>query len=296
MRQALYEPLVHELIEELHLLGRMLHDIADDVLEHILRQLHIVLEIGKCYLRLDHPELGGMARRIGILRAECRSEGIYITECHAVRLHVELTADRQIDGLSEEVPAVIHRAVLTSRHIVHIQRRDLEHLARALAVAACDDGRVHIYKAPLLKELMYGKCSQRSDSEHRLKRIGSRAQMRHGAQVLQRMALLLERIVRAGRSLYRDLTRLYLKGLLRLGGGDERSPDDESSAYVDLRYLREVVHIVMIYDLYLVEARSVADGQKAECLGVSVGTYPPADRDLRVQILLRVLIYLSYCH
>jgi energy-coupling factor transporter ATP-binding protein EcfA2 len=101
--QALQQPLIHKTVKEIHLLRRVLKHIADDILEHAFRQYHIILQIGKSDLRLDHPELGRMAGRIGVFRPEGRPEGIDVFKRHRIRLYIQLTADRQVCGFSEEI-------------------------------------------------------------------------------------------------------------------------------------------------------------------------------------------------
>ena len=64
MVQAVQQPLVHKLIEERHLLRRIFQDIPENELEHRFRQVHVILQVGKRDLRLDHPEFRRMARRV----------------------------------------------------------------------------------------------------------------------------------------------------------------------------------------------------------------------------------------
>src|SRR5699024_12665551 len=78
--------------------------------------------------------------------------------------------------------------------------------------------------------------------------------MRHGTEVLHGMALLLQRIIRSGSSLYLHLVRLDLKRLLRFRGSDESTCYNNGGAYVQLADLGEVLHGVMIYDLKRIEA------------------------------------------
>ena len=81
MVQTLDQSLVHETVEELHFFRCMLHNVADDIFQHCLSKLHIVLQISECDFRLDHPELSCVAGGVGILCTEGRSEGVDIAEC-----------------------------------------------------------------------------------------------------------------------------------------------------------------------------------------------------------------------
>ena len=78
--QAINETLVDELIEESHLFRSILKNIVDDILDHRFRDFHVIFKICKCHLRLNHPELRCMARGIGILGTECRSECVHVAE------------------------------------------------------------------------------------------------------------------------------------------------------------------------------------------------------------------------
>ena len=140
MLQPLLEALVHEGVEEVDLVGALLHDGADDVLDHGLGHVHVALEVAEGHLRLDHPELGGVALGVGILRPEGGAEGVHVAEGHGEVLGVELAGDGQVGGLAEEVLAVVHLAVLGAGRVLHVQGGHPEHLAGALAVGGGDDG------------------------------------------------------------------------------------------------------------------------------------------------------------
>ena len=81
MVQTLDQSLVHETVEELHFFRCMLHNVADDIFQHCLSKLHIVLQISESDFRLDHPELCCMAGGVGIFCTEGRSKGVDIAEC-----------------------------------------------------------------------------------------------------------------------------------------------------------------------------------------------------------------------
>ena len=196
MVQTLDQPLIHKLVEEVHLLRCILQHVADDVLQHRLCQHHVVCQICKSDFRLDHPELGRMSRRVGILRTEGRSEGIYILKCKRISFHIQLTTDSQIRLFAEKVLAVVHFAVLCQRQIVQIECSYLEHLPRAFTIAARDDRRMHIYKASLLEKGVDRVSDQRPYPEHGLESICPRTQVRDRAQIFKAVPLLLQRIVR----------------------------------------------------------------------------------------------------
>ena len=175
MVQTVQKSLVHEGVEEIHLLGSILQHILNDIFQHGLRKIHVVVQIRESTLRLNHPELRRVTGGIGILRAEGRPEGIDIAEGLGICLAVELSAYRQVRLLAEEILAVIYIALLVQRRILGIQCSHTEHLARALAVASGDQRRVHIDEASLLEEFMDGVCAQGTHAEHCLESIGPRS-------------------------------------------------------------------------------------------------------------------------
>ena len=88
MMKPLQKPLVHKAVKESHLLRGIFQHISDNILEHPLRQKHIVLQVGKGNLRLDHPELRRVAGRVGIFRAERGAKGVDLFKSHGIRLAV----------------------------------------------------------------------------------------------------------------------------------------------------------------------------------------------------------------
>jgi hypothetical protein len=69
--------------------------------------VHIILQIGKGDLWLDHPELGQVSGRVGALCAEGRAECVDGTEGAGVVLAVELAGDGEERRLTEEVCGVV---------------------------------------------------------------------------------------------------------------------------------------------------------------------------------------------
>ena len=88
MIQTVKKALVYEGIEEIHLLRSILQHIADDIFEHRLSHLHIVVKICECHLRLDHPKFCCMTSSVGILCTEGRSKCINVAECLCIGLTV----------------------------------------------------------------------------------------------------------------------------------------------------------------------------------------------------------------
>ena len=164
-----------------------------------------------------------MTGRVGRLGAEGGAEGVDVAEGHGEDLGVELAGHRQRHGLAEEVLAEIGLALIRQRAGVGIDGGDAEHLARALGVAAGDQRGVHVQVALVVEEAVDGLGRHGAHPEGALEQVGPGPEVLDGAQVLQRVALLLERVVRWALAHHGDLLRLQLEGLLVLGGDDQRA-------------------------------------------------------------------------
>ena len=132
----------------------------------------------------------------------------------------------------------------------------------------------------LLEELVDGVGDEAADAEDGLEGVRARTQMRHGAQILHRMALGLDGIIRGGRALDEDLACLQLKRLLGLGRQDERAGDDDGRADVQLGDLGEVRELGAVDDLNLRKERAVGQVDEAEILACAQIAHPAADLDL----------------
>ena len=193
--EPLDQPLVIEVVAELHLIRAVFQHIADDELQHIVDTLHVVLQIGEGHLRLDHPELGRVAGGVGVLGAEGRPEGVDVAESHRHRLRLHLAGDGEVGLPPEEVLAVVDFAVLGAGRVLGVDGRHPEHLARPFAVAGGDEGGVDVDKPALLEEGVDGVGNRRTDPEDRLEGVGPGAEVGDAPQELQRMPFFLERVV-----------------------------------------------------------------------------------------------------
>ena len=219
-----------------------------------------------------------MALGVGVLGAERGAEGVHVAEGEREVLGVELAGDGQVRALAEEVLGEVHLAVLGAGQVLQIQRRDAEHLARALGVGAGDDGRVHIHKAALFEEFMHGLRRHAADAERRVEEVRARAQMLDRAQELHAVAFFLQRIVRRGDALYRDLGGLELKRLLGLGRQDEDALDDEGGADVLARDLVIIGELLALHDdLQAFDRAAVVELDEAEVFHVARRARPAAD-------------------
>src|SRR5690606_27398929 len=135
----------------------MFQEIADDVLEELLRQRHVAFQITEGHLRLDHPELRQMARRVGVLRTKSGPEGVHVGERGCVDLALELTAYREVRRPAEKIVSEVHGALRGARYVRQVQRGHAEHRSGSLTIGGGDDRSVHVEKAALSEELMDGE-------------------------------------------------------------------------------------------------------------------------------------------
>mmetsp|Transcript_48554 Transcript_48554/g.100404 ORF Transcript_48554/g.100404 Transcript_48554/m.100404 type:complete len:276 (+) Transcript_48554:380-1207(+) len=196
--QALYQPLLHVGIEPYQVLTVVIHGIAHAELQIVLGTLHIVVDVGKGQLWLDHPELSQMPGGVRVLCPESGSEGVDIRERTAVVLHAELTAHGEEGRLPEEVLGVVDLALVPRQPFflfVCEQRCDLEHLARALAIRCGNERSVHVEEALGPEELMSRLCQGSPDACHRSDEVGPRPEVGDRAEVLHAVALLRQGVL-----------------------------------------------------------------------------------------------------
>ena len=79
------------------------HHLLHLALEERFGEILVVLQIAERHLGLDHVELGEVARRVRVLGAEGRAEGVDVGEGQREDLGFELSADREVGALAEEV-------------------------------------------------------------------------------------------------------------------------------------------------------------------------------------------------
>ena len=187
---------VDPLVEELHVFGALRQHVAEDALEKRLGQVHVVGQLEERHLRLDHPELGQVPRGVGVLGAKRRAEGVDLAQRAGEDFGFKLSADGEERRAVEEVLGEVDVAQsgFASGQLVELERGDLEHLARAFAVAGGDDRRVDVEKAVLLKELVDRAADLVAHAGNCAKRVGARAEVGDRAQELEGVPLLLKRI------------------------------------------------------------------------------------------------------
>ena len=276
------------------------------MLQHVLREVHVVFKVGEGDLGLDHPELGCVALRVGVLRAKRRPEGVHVTEGHGEVLGIELAGHSKTCRLAEEVAAPVNLPrvkfparfgssfLAHARHVFHIERGHAEHLACPLAVGRRDDRGVHVDEPAILKEAVDRRSRDAADAENGAEEIRARAEMLLGAKELDRGALFLKRVIRGAGTLDGDGLRGELEGLLRLGRELDGARADEGRVAGTTRDLVIVGEGFAVHDdLEVLEAAAVVERDEAEVLHVADGLGPAGDGDGLAVKLLHVAIELD---
>ena len=231
--------------QELDVVATVLQRVSHQVLEKILRQVLVVADIVKRHLRLDHPELRQVTRRVGVLRAESRTEGVNVTQRGRRQLAFQLARYGQVGRLTEKVFFEVDRSVGKLRQVLQIQRGHLEHLARALRVGPGDDRGVEVIETTVVEVLVDGKRHVVTQPEDGAEGVRTRTQVRDLAQELERMSFLLQRIrlIRVTEDL--DRLRLDLHGLPRSLRSDQlaRRPDAGAGGHALDQLLRKLRHL-----------------------------------------------------
>ena len=94
-------------VEKGHVLWEGLEHVLDHVLQHALSAVHIVVQVGKCHLWLDHPKFCQVSSRVAVLCAKRGPKGVHATEGAGVSFRLELTRDSEVRGSLEKVAGKI---------------------------------------------------------------------------------------------------------------------------------------------------------------------------------------------
>ena len=269
----------HELVEESDIVGALLDDMLDGVLDEAFSQFHVVPDVVEGGFGFDHPELGGMAGSVGMFGAEGGAEGIDLAEAGCQGFSFELAGHGEAGGLAEEV-VLEEVAGFRLGAAVHRQGGHAEHLACAFAVGTGEDGGVNVIVALAAEVVMDGHGRFGTDAEGRAVLVGTGAQVGDGAQEFVRMALLLEReggrIGKAehGHALGADFPLLALAE-----GFHEVAADAHGGAGVHAFEGGPGFGALINDDLQVLEAGAVVQFEEGEGLGIAAGTHPAADGD-----------------
>ena len=237
-----------------------------------------------------------MAGRVAGLGAEGRAEGVHVAERHGEDLGVELARHGQGHRLAEEILGEVHLAFVGQGLRVGVQRGHAEHLARALAVAAGDQRGVHVQVAHVVEEAVDGLRCHRAHPERALEQVRAGTQVLNCAQVLQRVALLLQRIVRRALADDGHAVGLQLKGLLHVRREHQRARHLDGRTHADGTGRLGIVGQLGLLqnDLKVAEVGAVVQLDEGEGLGLAHGAHPAVDLYLRNILLRHAGVELTY--
>ena len=216
MVQTLKQAFINKFVKHLKLIGAMFKHVRNHVLKHCLGDIHILCQVAKSHLRLNHPKLRRMTTRIGVLGTKCRTKGIHIAKGHGKVLSLKLTGNRQMRGSIKEILRVINFSCIGTRNVLQIKRSHLKHLSGTLGIRGGNDRCINVDKALILKEFVDSVCGNRTHAKYRTEKICARTKMLLCAQILQRLTLFLHRIFGARSSFNSNGMSLKLNGLRAL--------------------------------------------------------------------------------
>ena len=166
----------------------------DNVLQQGLGQCRVVAQIGKGNLGLDHPELGQVARSVGIFCAKRGTKGINLGQRHAIGFDVELTRNGEERFPAKKILRKIDLAVRFPGQVHQVQRRDPEQLTCAFRIRGGDDRRVDPKESMIIEKTVNRRRNGVAHAGGSGDHVGARAQMGDLAQELHAVRFWGDRI------------------------------------------------------------------------------------------------------
>ena len=272
--QTLQQSLVYHLVQEFKVVLAVVQSPTDTVLDKVFLQFHQTVHVEECNLRLYHPELGQVARRVAVLCAERRAEGIDGTQCRGTQLALQLTRHGQGSLLAEEVVRVVDLAIFRLLEVVEVLGRYLEHLTGTLAVAGGDERRVKIEISMLVEVSVDSHRHVVANAHHGTEGVGTEAEMCILAHVLKALSLLLHGIVAAAEAV--DLKavalNLYRLSLTQTLYQCSCCADAGTSGNLAKQILVDLGRVDNNLDI--VNSRTIVKSDKIDCFATTMGAHP----------------------
>ena len=146
------DALLDALLEERHVVAALVEHGLEDVLQQGFGEVGVVGELREGDLGLDHPELGQVPARVGVLGAKRGPERVDLRQREAIGLDVELPRHGEKRLAPEEVLREVDLALRGAWQVRKIERRDAEERARAFRIGGGDDRRVDPQEPLLVEE------------------------------------------------------------------------------------------------------------------------------------------------
>jgi hypothetical protein len=236
-----------------------------------------------------------MAGRVGVLGTERGAKREDSVHCLAVCLDVQLARHGEVGGFAKEVFFIVYHAGLSN--LLQIERRNLEHRARAFCVRRRYERRVDILKIALLEELMNSKSHAVSYALYGTKRVRPRPQVGLIPQEFEGVCFLLQGITfRGGFAYHRYGDSLNLHFLPCRRGWNEVPLDGNARTgrgFFNLIQKIAKIAVVLIENaLNICEARTVIHLNKNGRLCLTLCSDPtPYGHGLSFWTLLKNLFY-----
>ena len=295
--KSLDERLVDHFVQELQIVLTVIKCPAHAVLDEVLFKVHELFLIDESHLRLNHPELSQMARRVRVLGTERRTEGIDCTESRGTQLALQLSAHCERSLLSEEVVVVDDFSVFVLLQVVEVLRRHLEHVASSLAVAGGNKRRVEIVEAMLMEVGMNGHSHVMAYAHHGSEGVGAQTHVGMLTHILEGLPLLLHGISTVAETINDKFLGLDLTTLTGCRTLDKSSDNTDTTTCSNVLQ-QLVVKLCRVNDhLHILDGRAIVERNEVDILVTAVRAYPTLHTDfLSVFRALQHVNYLCAFH
>src|SRR5262249_9252473 len=233
-----------------------LHDRADEV----FLEYQVVGMGGEGDLRLDHPELGQVAARLGLLGAEGGDEAEDLAEADHAAFDIQLAGLRQIG-------------------VAQIEVLGREQVRGALSRHRCQDGRIEAHEALVVQPLLRSGDHLGADAQQRVLLGRAHPQVAVLHQELDAVLLGLDRILR------RDLDDLDVGDIKLIPArrtivGSHRAGDPAGALQGQLLGRSEdLLRHILLEDHALNHPAAVAQADEDQLALLSLACHPAGQRD-----------------
>ena len=278
--KALQQSLVNHVVQELQVILAVVKCPAYAVLDEVLLKVHQLLLIQESNLGLDHPELGQVARSVGVLGTECRTKGVDGAQCGCTKLTLQLTAYGKRSLLTKEIIIVYDLTLIILLEVVKVLGGYLEHVTCTLAVTCSDKRSMEIEESMLMEIGMDGHCHIVADTHHGTECIGAQTHMGMLTHVLECLALLLHGIVITAQTQHLNLLGLDLDSLTGADALDHGTLHAEAGTGGNLLHQLVAKLFKVSHNLNILDCRAVIESNEIYALASTLCSYPTFDDNL----------------